>query len=271
MATGRFSITSSLVSKGRYLRPEVREARAALITEEKAKAARNERAILPDERREILSLTVRLETGHPELVLLTGDTNYYTIRTLQELRMKKGRDKPTTVARYFQNHWGMSTLVEARGDDGQPVLVFSRRSARVDFYPGCYNVTASGAMEKDDFDALGQMNLLRVATRELGEETGIQFGSSDTYEVLGLGYNPEKSDWNLQTLVRTNQPAREILANRGKAPDAWETDDLFLVDASRPETVIAALRKHESEWTPTGAAAADTYLRRVFGSVDLAA
>ncbi|MBO0795471.1 MAG: NUDIX domain-containing protein [Ktedonobacteraceae bacterium] len=266
---GPIGIHASSHPTQRDLPPDVLERRAVLITEEGEKAARGERAIHEDFRKEILSLAVHppeQEGQAPQLILQTGDTNYFTIRTLENMRLEAGRDDPGTIAKYFQNHWGMSTLVRARDDNGDPVFIFSKRSDEVDFYPGCYNVTASGSMEKRDFFENGEMNLQQVAIREVKEETGIRVDPSrDTIEVLGLGYNPERSDWNLQMYVRTEQQASEILANRDQAPDAWETDGFAIVRADQPETILGYLREHQGEWTPTGTSAIYNALCRDFG------
>jgi 8-oxo-dGTP pyrophosphatase MutT (NUDIX family) len=262
--TGPFAISTFDDPKGRVLLPIVQEKVEALKVSEAEKAARGERAIYEDFRREILGLTIRTTPeGTPELVLRTGPTNYFTIRTLEDLRMHHGRDYLSSVTRFFQNYWGMSTLVEAQGDNG-PVLVFSKRSGAVALYKNCYNATASGMVEQQDFQG-DQIDLRRIATRELKEETGIRLTEGDTFEVLGLGYNIEKSDWNLQMLVRTGQDVKEILANRGSAPDRWETDDLFVVDASHPESVLEALKARKGLWTPNGASSVYIYLCRRFG------
>jgi len=264
--TGPFDIRTFLSDKGRVLQQDVLDAREALIASEAAKAARGERAIREDDRRAILSLTVNARAGmSPELVLGTYKTSYFTIRTLGNLRTKACVDNPASFALYFQNLWGMSTLVEARDQTGRPILILSRRSGEVDLYPGCYNVTASGSMEGGDFDEQGQIDLYRVATRELKEETGIRPGNGDTFETLGLGYNPESSDWNLQMFVRTSQSAEAIRANWGMAPDSWEIEKLLLIDASQLGTVLTALKEREGHWTPNGASSVYIYLCRRFG------
>lgn len=246
-------------------RPEIEQARAAVVEREDQNRAAGRPAQWNDEMyalKEYARSRSELEESL-ELSLTFQISDYYTFQATMVALNKPLLTDPSTTLRerylpdpeedlgpyidpdpFLAQGFGIAIIVFS--EDYQE-LILSRRSSELGARRGELDVTyVEGVNPTDRKENRVAIDLYRTAMRGAYEEAGFDL-LKDDITFLGFGVDTEYYQWNILGMARLRIPVEEAFETRRRGVSGrWETRE-FKIISSEPKKVFEVLRD-EKMW-----------------------